>query len=1493
MKQKKILYIFGVILIAILLNMTGKYLAVVVRLPFWMDTLGTCVAACALGPVGGAVTGALSNISFLLFDASSIHYTAVSAWIGLLVGILYKRNVFEELYTVLVGSLIVGTTVTCVCVPLDLILYEGSIGNLWGDALREMLQDNSVPSTVCTVLGQAFVDIPDKMLTLLFLFGLIRIRQHKNYKSMWKHVVLIVFVLAGCSGMTGVKAVSISGVDYVEQVFNNENKMASSEANDIVETKDGYIWIGAYAGLYRYDGKSFERMGKEQNITNVTCLYVDQKGRLLVGTNDSGVQIYEDGSFFAVTIKEGLPVNSVRSFAEAPDGTIYIGTTGETAVLHPDRSVETMPALLSISYVMHVKYADDTLFGVANEGTLFWLHEGRLQKMKPQDETKRYTCLYQVSENTFYAGTNSNRVEVLCWDGQNLTKSKTIATGTLSYIKNICADHAGTIWFCADSGIGYLQKKSKVAAITGLSFNSSVEKMVEDYEGNYWFASSRLGTMVLMKNSFVDVTHNAGLPDEVVNATCLYQDQLYVATDNGLLLINEKTGKAVENKLTKRLKGIRIRCLMKDSKEQLWLSTFGPEGLLCVSKDGTVTSYNQEKSGTKGNSFRSTFEMTDKTIVAASNTGITFLHNGKVVGTLGKEDGLTNPQILSLQETADHKLLAGSDGDGIFVIENGEIKDCYKLEDGLTSQIILRMTPCEDGFLIVTGNSLCYLDGEGKIRAIMNFPYSNNLDAIEMPYDTYWILSSAGIYIVKKEELLKDEETLAYRLLGSKEGLNSSITANSWNAVSKKGCLYLSCSSCVLKIDADNTESYQGEYRLSMNSVLSGNKKITPDKNGTYRLQKAEGRLVLNPVVLDYTLNNPYVRYYLEGVDKDPITVRFKDFDKLVYTNLSSGSYTFMFQVLHETTMEPLNELKCTFVKERKFYESLLFRAYLICIVLSLVAFVTWGFSRAGNLAIIRGQYEQIQLARDEAEQANKAKSQFLANMSHEIRTPMNAIIGISHMALKKETDPQLKQDMQDILDSSNQLLGIVNDILDFSKIESGKMELVTAPYSLYDMLHEVLTIIRSQLGGKPVVLKTEIAEDIPDQVIGDEIRIRQILINLLNNALKFTSKGSITCSLQYEGEGDYCFQIRDTGCGIKEEDQAHLFEAFERVESQTVHVIEGTGLGLSIVKQLVDLMDGSIVVNSEYGKGTCFTVRIRQQIAKDSITIKEARKQLAEKERQHREDIAIYKDARVLVVDDNAMNLKVAKGLLEEYEITVTTTDSGEGCLELCREQHFDLIFLDHMMPNMDGIETLHRLKSNHQQAAPVVVMTANAIRGAEAMYREEGFDDYLSKPLDQAELDRVLAHFLKYYAGKRRNEEKQATITQTVEAEREDDRKEKLLLFMAQHDLQPDAIELYAMGDIAGFYDILDMYVEEVEEKTGKLTSYLQQGDCKNYKILVHAIKSNCRYIGADVLAEEAYALEQAGKRADLAFIEEHHESFLRHYSMLVDEIRNFMKK
>ena len=190
-------------------------------------------------------------------------------------------------------------------------------------------------------------------------------------------------------------------------------------------------------------------------------------------------------------------------------------------------------------------------------------------------------------------------------------------------------------------------------------------------------------------------------------------------------------------------------------------------------------------------------------------------------------------------------------------------------------------------------------------------------------------------------------------------------------------------------------------------------------------------------------------------------------------------------------------------------------------------------------------------------------------------------------------------------------------------------------------------------------------------------------------------------------------------------------------------------------------------------------------------------------------------------------------------------------------------------------------------------MVMTANAIRGAEAMYREEGFDDYLSKPLDQAELDRVLAHFLKYYAGKRRNEEKQATITQTVEAEREDDRKEKLLLFMAQHDLQPDAIELYAMGEIAGVYDILDMYVEEVEEKTGKLTSYLQQGDCKNYKILVHAIKSNCRYIGADVLAEEAYALEQAGKRADLAFIEDHNESFLRHYSMLVDEIRNFMKK
>lgn len=1493
MKQKKILYVLGVILAAILLNMIGKYIAAAAKLPFWMDTLGTCVAACGLGPVGGAVTGALSNICFLLFDPSSVHYIAVSAWIGFLVGILYKRNAFEELYTVLVGSLMVGTTVTCFCVPLDLIVYQGCIGNLWGDALREMLQDNAAPATVCTVLGQAFVDIPDKMLTLLILFGLIHIKRRKNYKSTWKHAAMIVFVLAAASGLTGVKAVNISGVDYVEQIFNNENKMASSEANDIVETRDGYIWIGAYAGLYRYDGKSFERMGKEQNITNVTCLYVDQNGRLLVGTNDSGVQIYENGSFSAVTIKEGLPVNSVRSFAQDPDGNIYIGTTGETAVLHPDQTVETVSALLSISYVMHVSYADDTLFGVTNEGTLFWLHDGRLQTLKPQDETKRYTCLYQMSENTFYAGTNSNRMEVLCWDGQNLTQGKTISTDTLSYIKNISKDQTGTIWICADSGIGYLKQKSKMAAITGLSFNSSVEKMVQDYEGNYWFASSRLGTMVLMKNSFVDVTHNAGLSDEVVNATCLYQNQLYVATDNGLLLINEKTGKAVENELTKRLKGIRIRCLMKDSMEQLWLSTYGPDGLLCVAKDGAVTSYNEENGGTKGNSFRSTFEMTNKTIVAASSTGITFLRNGKVVGTLGEEDGLTNPQILSLQETADHKLLAGSDGDGIFVIENGEIKDCYKLEDGLTSQIILRMTPCEDGFLIVTGNSLCYLDGAGAIRTIRNFPYSNNLDAIEMPDDTYWILSSAGIYIVKKEELLKDEETLAYRLLGSKEGLNSSITANSWNAVSKKGCLYLSCSSCVMKIDAKNTESYQGEYRLSMNSVLSGDKKITPDKNGTYQLQKAEGRLVLNPVVLDYTLNNPYVRYYLKGVDKEPITVRFKDYDKLVYTNLSSGSYTFTFQVLDETTMEPLNELTCTFVKERKFYESFLFRAYLIFIVLALVAFVTWGFSRAGNLAIIRGQYEQIQLARDEAEQANKAKSQFLANMSHEIRTPMNAIIGISRMALKKETDPQLKQDMQDILDSSNQLLGIVNDILDFSKIESGKMELVTAPYSLYDMLHEVLTIIRCQLGEKPVVLKTEIADDIPDQVIGDEMRVRQILINLLNNALKFTREGSITCSLQYEEEDGYCFQIRDTGCGIKEEDQARLFEAFERVESQAVHAIEGTGLGLTIVKQLVDLMDGSVAVDSEYGKGTCFTVRIRQQVAGDSITIKEARKRRAEKERLHRDDTVIYKDARVLVVDDNAMNLKVAKGLLEEYEITVTTTDSGEGCLDLCREQHFDLIFLDHMMPNMDGIETLHRLKSYHQQVAPVVVMTANAIRGAEAMYREEGFDDYLSKPLDQEELKRVLAHFLRYYAGKRSSETSDAPVPEQVETEQGGNRKEELLLFMTQHGMQPDVIDLYAMGDIAGFYDILDMYVEEVEEKTGKLTSYLQQGDCKNYKILVHAIKSNSRYIGAAALAEEAYALEQAGKREDLAFIKDHHEPFLRHYIKLVDEIRHFMKK
>lgn len=394
----------------------------------------------------------------------------------------------------------------------------------------------------------------------------------------------------------------------------------------------------------------------------------------------------------------------------------------------------------------------------------------------------------------------------------------------------------------------------------------------------------------------------------------------------------------------------------------------------------------------------------------------------------------------------------------------------------------------------------------------------------------------------------------------------------------------------------------------------------------------------------------------------------------------------------------------------------------------------------------------EIEKEKQAAIAASQSKAQFLASMSHEIRTPINTVLGMNEMILRENKDEAIEEYAYNIKSASQMLLGIINDVLDFSKIEAGKLQIVENDYRVAIMLNDVVQGIIPRLKEKKLELKLEIDEEIPAVLKGDEIRIKQILNNLLSNAAKYTERGVVT----FSAKGVYqesCFGLRfsviDTGIGIKEEDLGRLFESFRRLELEKNRYIQGTGLGLNITKQLVSNMSGKIDVKSIYGKGSCFTVWIPQQIVDEtpmgSIEHPHRRKEKAEGEK---ETFLYAPNAKVLVVDDNKMNLKVVKGLLKRTGIQLDFATGGNECLQKTKEKMYDLILMDHMMPEPDGVQTLQMLRNdaaNRNRNTAVIVLTANAIAGMEEEYLKEGFAGYLSKPITGEKLEEMIAKYVK----------------------------------------------------------------------------------------------------------------------------------------------------
>ena len=514
----------------------------------------------------------------------------------------------------------------------------------------------------------------------------------------------------------------------------------------------------------------------------------------------------------------------------------------------------------------------------------------------------------------------------------------------------------------------------------------------------------------------------------------------------------------------------------------------------------------------------------------------------------------------------------------------------------------------------------------------------------------------------------------------------------------------------------------------------------------------------------------------------------------------------------------------------------------------------------------LKDALEETQQARLEADMANNAKGHFLAHMSHEIRTPINAVLGMNTMILRKSKDPEIREYADNIQSAGRNLLSIINDILDFSKIESGKMELVDVDYDFSSLVNDVYNMINTKATDKDLEFVLEIDETIPCRLHGDDVRIKQIIVNLLTNAVKYTPAGKVCLSISRkdnnsEKEAVLHFAVKDTGIGIKSEDISLLTEEFVRIEESRNRNIEGTGLGINIVGSLLTQMGSKLEIDSVYGEGSTFYFDLVQPII-DAEEIGNIRERLNGKsiDEGYYADFCIP-DARLLVVDDNPMNLSVFSNLLSDMECQIDEADSGAKCLKLVKENKYDIVFMDHMMPKMDGVETLHHMQEYGEYinfSTPVVILTANAMSGAEETYLSEGFTDYLSKPIDVEKLERMIERLIP--------EEKKKPVEERKQAEEASVELPFIDGVDWKHAMSRLNSETVLLDSINSLSDIAQADIKELTELLATINETKEQAVFDKYRIKVHSMKTNVATIGADHLAGLAKYLEYAAKDYNL---------------------------
>ena len=743
------------------------------------------------------------------------------------------------------------------------------------------------------------------------------------------------------------------GVGYSAFLYDNTSGLPTSEANAIAQTDEGFIWIGSYSGLIRYDGNSFERFDSTTGLSSVVSLFVDKKNRLWVGSNDSGVAVMENGDFRMYNKEDGLRSLSVRSVTEDVNGDIYIATTHGLAVID-----ETMELRMVDEPRINDKYirvlrlgSDGILYGITIDGDVFKMKEGRLigfhnarnlgindvHSIYPDPRNPGYVYLANKENGLYYGELR-----------EGFKNTRTMSVSPLFYVNSI-EEINGLIWVCTDNGIGYVND-GEFVRIENVPMTTSVENVMSDYQGNLWFVSSQQGVMKIVPNQFVDIFDRYQLSDEVVYSTCMSGGDLFIGTkNNGLKVIGEDGEKEdipVTEDVTASgkqcggtdlidiLSGSKIRSIIRDSKGRLWFSTFGAASLVRYD-NGKVKRFTTDDK-LPSDRVRTVHECADGSFIVACTGGLVHIVDDKVAEVYDDRSGIMNTEILTAAEGVNGEFILGTDGGGIYVV-NGENCRNLGVEDGLGSDVVMRIKRdlSRDIYWIVTSNSIAYMDSNYNITTVHKFPYSNNFDLYENSSGQMWVLSSNGIYVAAVDQLLANGE-ITPRYYSRHDGLPGIATSNSYSELTDDGDLYIATTTGIAKVNIEKPFESVADLKMAVPYIEADGEYIYPDKNGNFTIASDVKRLTIYSYVYNYSLIDPQVTYRFVGFDDDSTTVKRSELVPINYTNLNGGSYRFVMKI-SDNQGRSSKELSIRIVKKKAFFEKTWFK--IVC-ALGIILFI-------------------------------------------------------------------------------------------------------------------------------------------------------------------------------------------------------------------------------------------------------------------------------------------------------------------------------------------------------------------------------------------------------------------------------------------------------------------------------------------------------------------------------------------------------------------------